>query len=358
MNGDKNKIVRGVKGAAYGTKNLILRATSESLRPRWLWFGVTDRCNSRCIYCDIWRKKPTKDVLTPEEIEKTLSDPLFRDVEYILNSGGEPTLRHDLEEIILAEHKALPKARLQLSTNGLLPERVINVVKSAINHNINIDVGTSLDAIGEKYDSMRGVKGNFEKVDRLLHELVALRENYGVNKISAGFGFTLTDRTLPYLEEVRAYAKRLNVYCLVQWYNQSPFYGNIGKDLTGNDESMIKAVQSLPYPIIREMWLKWLRGESIKFRCFAMYTFCVLQCNGDISPCLSLWDVKAGNVRESSPTEIWHSADAKKARKIVKDCKGCLNSWGTGWSFASSFYPNLLYYLKHPPITIKRLKKG
>jgi len=353
----EHKIVRGVKGVVYGAKNLILRATSESLRPKWLWFGITDKCNSRCIYCDIWRKKPTKDVLTPEEIEKTLSDPIFRDVEYILNSGGESTLRRDLEDIILAEHKALPKARIQLSTNGLLPDRVINVVKSAITHNINIDVGTSLDAIGEEHDSIRGVKGNFEKVDWLLHELVALRENYG-NKISVGFGFTLTNRTLPYLEEVRAYAQRLNVDCLVQWYNESSFYSNTGKNLSSNDDSITKAIQSLPNSITREMWLKWLMGKPIKFQCFAMYTFCVLKCNGDISPCLSLWDVKVGNVRESSPTEIWHSADAKKARKIIKNCQGCLNSWGTGWSFNSSFYPILSFYLRHPQIIIEKLFKN
>ncbi|MBA7660314.1 GTP 3',8-cyclase [subsurface metagenome] len=353
----RHQIEQGKKVLIYGPKNLLLRATGDSLKPRWLWFGVTDKCNSRCIFCDIWRNKPTKDVLTPEEIEKTLSDPIFRDVEYILNSGGEPILRRDLKEIILAEHKALPKARLQLSTNGLLPDRVIDVVKFAVEHGINIDVGTSLDAIGEEHDSMRGVKGNFEKVDWLLHELVALRENYGDKKISPTFGFTLIDRTLPFLEEVRAYAQNLGIDFLVQWYNQSSFYSNVGKDLTTVNSSMVKAIQSLPNPILREMWLKWLRGKSIQFQCFAMYTFCVLQCNGDVAPCLSLWDVKAGNVRESPPTAIWHSFEAKKARRIVKDCQGCLNSWGTGWSFASSFYPYLLFLLRHPGALVERMKE-
>lgn len=197
-------ILSETANAFAAPKNLISRALDNPLKPRWLWFGITDRCNSQCTYCNIWRTEPTKDVLTPKEIEKTLSDPLFRDVEYILNSGGEPTLRHDLEEIILIEHTVLPKARIQLSTNGLLPERVIDVVKFAVKHDINIDVGTSLDAIGEKYDSIRGVKGNFKKVDWLLHELVALRKNYG-DKTSVNFGFTLIDRTLPSLEEVRAY---------------------------------------------------------------------------------------------------------------------------------------------------------
>jgi len=351
------KILQGLNGIMYGTKNIFLRATTESLQPKWLWFGVTDRCNSRCVYCDIWHKKPTKDVLTPEEIEKTLRDPLFRDVEYILNSGGEPTLRQDLKEIILAEHRALPKARLQLSTNGLLPERVIDVVKFAIQHDIDLSVGTSLDAIGDAYDSIRGVNGNFRKVDWLLHELVALKKEYGY-KQTPTFGFTLTDQTLPFLEEVKTYAQKLGVNSLVQWYNQSSFYGNTKKDLTDYNKSMIKAVQSLPYGLLREMWLKWIEeGYPIKFRCFAMYTFCVLKCNGDISPCLSLWDVKVGNVRESSPTTIWHSNEAKKARKIIKKCQGCLNVWGAGWSLECSFYPYLLFYLNHPHNLVKKLTK-
>lgn len=347
---------KSLRGVGYGTKNIIYRAIDKHLRPRWLWFEVTDRCNSRCIFCDIWRKQPTKDVLSPQEVEKILSDPLFRDVRYIMNSGGEPTLRRDLKEIILAEHRALPKARIQLSTNGLLPERVIDVVKFAVQHGIGIDVGVSLDGIGEKHDLVRGVKGNFEKVDWLLNELIMLQKEYK-DKISITIGFTLTDLTLPSLEDVRTYAQKLGVELLMQWYNQSSFYGNIGKNLSTNKELMVKAVQSLPPSILREMWLRWLDGKSIKFQCFAMYTFCVLKCNGNICPCLSLWDIEVGNVRESSPTQVWYSGNAKRARKIVKSCQGCLNSWSTGWSFESSFYPYILYYIKHPNILIKRLLK-
>jgi len=100
-----------------------------------------------------------------------------------------------------------------------------------------------------------------------------------------------------------------------------------------------------------------LSGKSIKFSCFAMYTFCVLKCNGDIVPCLNLWDMKAGNVREKSPADIWHSYEAKKVRKIIKSCDGCLNSWGAPWSFSSSFYPILLFYLKHPQMIMEKLWK-
>jgi len=353
-------ITQGLTDLGYGLKNLVPRAIGYSLRPRWLWFGVTDRCNSRCIHCDIWRKEPVGNELTPEEIEEALSDPLFRDVRCILNAGGEPTLRDDFNEILLAEHKALPNANLTLSTNGLLPDRAMSAVEFAIQHNINLGVGLSLDAVGEGHDLIRGVKGNFEKIDGLSHKLIVLSKKYGNERVSSIFGFTLSNYTLPYLDDVKTYAKSLGIELLVQWYSQSSFYDNIGKDLASNNGSMVKAVESLPYPILRELWLKWLAGKPIKFHCFAMDTFCALQCNGDIVPCLSLWDTKAGNVRESSPTELWHSPRAVGVRGIVRNCQGCLNAWGTRWSFETSFYPYILYFLKHPRMLIggKNAKKA
>jgi MoaA/NifB/PqqE/SkfB family radical SAM enzyme len=330
------------------------------LKPKWLWFEVTDRCNSRCMYCNIWRKKPTKDPLTPEEIRKILSDPLFKDVTYIINSGGEPTLRPDLKEILEIEHETLPQAILNLSTNGLLPDRAIDAIEHALRIGCIIEVGVSLDGIGEKHDSVRGVKGNFEKVNYLLHKLVELRERYKGQIRSIGVLSTLTDFTAPFLEEVRRYAERLKLDYLIQWYSESPFYDNMGKGLASKDRllSVVKSFSPKYFggDLRYEMWLKWLRGKSIRFRCFAMHTFCVLKCSGDIAPCLTLWDVNVGNVRDSSPSQIWRSHKAKKAREIVKSCHGCLNDWATKWSFSCSYYPYLLFYLRRPRIMLRKLR--
>jgi MoaA/NifB/PqqE/SkfB family radical SAM enzyme len=345
---------RNLQKIILSPKNLFFRAINRTLKPRWLWFGVTDRCNSRCKHCDIWKQKPIEKPLTPREIEKAFSDPLFKDIEYVINSGGEAVLRSDLEEILLIEHKAFPKARLQLSTNGLLPDRVINVAQFALDHGINLDVGVSLDGIGEQHDFVRGVKGNFEKADKLLHELLMLKEQYK-ERLDITIGFTLSNLTLPFLNGVREYARKLNVNFSVQWYNESSYYENVGKSLCAKNEKMLEAVQSLPTTILRKMWIKWLKGKSIKFPCFAMYTFCVLKCDGNISPCLSLWHVNVGNIREKSPTEIWNSFKAREARKIVKNCQGCLNSWGTGWSFSSYALIPLFFYLKHPLLLFQKI---
>lgn len=346
-----------INGTFSGIENLLLRIPDKtSLRPKWMWFEATDRCNSHCIHCNIWAKKPTENPLTPEELERIFQDPVFRDLGYIIISGGEPVLRPDIVDLYLAMHRALPRAGLHLSTNAIAAERVLQVVKELISHGIFMKVGVSVDGIGEKHDIVRRVKGNFEKADWLLKELVKLGEQ--THMVSPGIGYTLSDLTMDSFEEVRDYAKKLGVRLGVQWLNVSSFYNNIGKELIDKERSserMIKIIESLPPEPLNEMWVNWLKGDSIKFRCFAMYTFCVLKCNGEIVPCLSLWDVKAGNVREKTPTEIWNSFEAVAARKCVKNCPGCLNSWGVYWSFLSSFFPSLIYNLKHPKILLEKL---
>jgi len=341
-----------------GNKNLILFSSGRTLKPRWIWFGVTDNCNSHCNHCNIWQKKPTQNQLTLAEIEKTLSDPLFSEVETIINSGGEAILRPDIVEIIKLEHKLFPNASLDLSTNGILADRALNVIREILseNENIKINVGVSLDALGKKHDEIRGVPGNFEKVDYLLHELVKLREKYP-QKLSIVIGLTLSNLTIDGWERVKEYADKLNIDMMAQWYNQSSFYDNEKKDGGLDKDKMIDAVKKQPNTIIREKWLKLLNNQSIKFRCFAAQTFLVLRCDGNIVPCLSYWDLIMGNVREQSPSEIWQSNKAKEIRKTIPKCAGCLNSWGVEWSMTTVFYPRLFFYLRNPKAILDRLKR-
>lgn len=350
------KVGTGAKSAITGIKNLILRSTSESLRPTKIVYMVTDRCNSRCVHCNIWRKEPTKNPLTPKEVEQVFSDDLFRDVKYVLCTGGEPAVRNDLQDIILSIHNALPKAIIQLSTNGLLPDRVIEVVKAAVKHDICLDVGVSLDGIGEQHDNIRGIKGNFEKADRLIHKLVEIRNKHE-NKLHIAAGIVISDLTLDSLPKVRSYAKILDIDLVEAWYNESSFYDNVGKNVFSLNK-LIEVVKSQQPSPLQELWLRFIKGKSIKFPCFAMYTFCVLKCNGDIVACLNMFDKAAGNVREKPPTEIWHSPEMKKVREDVRNCNGCLNSWGAGWSLESSFYPFLLFSLKHPRVLTEYLRRN
>lgn len=339
-----------------GNQNLSDLKSGKNLKPKGIWFGVTDRCNSHCTHCHIWKKTPSPNPLTLEEIEKAFRDPLLSEVEFIVNSGGEALLRPDIVELIKLESKLFPGVVLDLSTNGLLPDRALTVVKEILQAGIKINVGVSLDGLGDQHDQVRGVPGNFAKVDYLLNQLNILRKEYPT-LLRPLIGFTLSDLTIDSYEGVKDYARNLNVECMPQWYNQSEFYDNSISRPEASKEKMLKAVKNQPNTIIREKWLRLLNGRPIKFKCFAAQTFFVLKADGQVAPCLSFWDSNFGNVREQTPTEIWESGAADEVRKLVANCPGCLNSWGVTWSISAAFYPWLWFYLRHPKAIFARFMR-
>lgn len=317
-----------------------------------LWIEVTDKCNSRCRTCNIWAQKPIDNPLTPDEIYKTLSDPVFKDVDYIINSGGEPTTREDLGAFLQAEHHALPNATIQLSTNGLDPDKVISVVALMLGAHptLKMDVGTSLDGIGADHDGERRVEGNFDSVTHLINRLIMLRNLYGRDRLTIGFGTVVTDRTINNIPALRRYADEKGIGMLIQWYNQSGFYSNTNSKDNSEEVSRIReVVKEADYTILSDLWCNYLEGKPHSFNCMALQSFCVIKCNGDIVPCLSYWNNKIGNVRNNTPSNIL------KRRGGITCTNHCLNSWATYWSFEADPIQYVRYFLRHPIKLVKKL---
>jgi MoaA/NifB/PqqE/SkfB family radical SAM enzyme len=335
----------GIKGMVKGPNNTVQRKLNR-LKPKWITVMTTELCNSRCTMCNIWQNKKTHEPLSPEEIKKTLGDPLFKDVDLVLNTGGESTTRADLKEFLMAEHEALPKATIVLGTNSLLPERAYNAVKYLLEHNVRVDVGLSVDGIGELLDKIRGVPGNFEKLDWLLHKLVELRQIYG-KLLSISAGTVLMDDNLKNYLVIKKYLDSMGVGHVLQCYNSTQYYRNETIKASENKDEIRKIVKAQPKNVLIDKWLKVLDGKSIKYACFAMHKFCVLKSNGDMVPCWNLWNQSVGNVREKTPTEIWSSQASNEARKIVSGCNGCMNSCAVSWSAEASFFPLLVDFIKH-----------
>lgn len=89
---------------------------------RYLRISVTDRCNLRCLYCmppEGIQWKPKQELLTYEEI-KRLAD-LFCQlgVDKIRITGGEPTIREDIEILLESLSQLQGLKTLGITTNGL-----------------------------------------------------------------------------------------------------------------------------------------------------------------------------------------------------------------------------------------------
>lgn len=319
-----------------------IAALNQRLSPKLkrLWIETTDLCNSRCKTCSIWKNKESKRNLN----YNVLSNPLFKHVDYILNSGGEPSLC-DLKSILLLEHKLLPQAVLQVSTNGLLPEKVLNAVGAVLAVGAQVDVGISLDGIGEVHDNFRGVPGNFEKVNSLVKGLNKLKPE-GCHCPNVTVGSTLTYETAEQADALLHYANVNRVGFMWHWPNKSAFYRN--EDSTFNNSVdkplFTKAIcKAFPEGTYRESWLNSLNGINPCFDCYALRSFAVIKCNGDIAPCLTHWNMNVGNIMEKDPKVVWESLKVKKARNNVHSCglNGCLNSWGYAWSVRDAYFPAL-----------------
>ncbi len=95
-------------------------------RIEYLRISVTDRCNFRCLYCMPaagleWL--PKSDILSYEEIAQVVSELAPLGLRRLRVTGGEPTLRPQLE-LLLGLLRSIPGIEdISLSTNGLrLPE--------------------------------------------------------------------------------------------------------------------------------------------------------------------------------------------------------------------------------------------
>jgi GTP 3',8-cyclase len=113
----------------------------------YLRISVIDNCNLRCVYCmplQGLQFLPKPELLSAEEIERVVRAALDAGFSKFRLTGGEPTLRADLLEIV--ERLAhLPGVRdLALTTNALLLPKLARPLKDAGLKRINVHLD-SLD---------------------------------------------------------------------------------------------------------------------------------------------------------------------------------------------------------------------
>jgi MoaA/NifB/PqqE/SkfB family radical SAM enzyme len=319
---------------------ILKRCVVKGKKPTKVWFEVTDKCNSHCRTCGIWKKIPTLDPLTPDEIFTLFSDQYLSEVDYVIVSGGEPMMREDIVECVLAIDRALPGVAINFSTNGLAPLLTYAAIEELLGYGVNLSVGTSIDAIGKKHDAIRGVKGAWDNVRILLNLLMKLRCKTYPN-LQIGFGTVLQKENQDDIDEIIKFAESNGLFYLIQHQNRSGFYGNCTSTFADWEKEVL-VVAGLPerFNMLKEKWLDHMAGYDISFNCYALRDFFVLKCNGDIAPCLTHWDAVVGNIREEEISDI--------LPQEMLDCPGCLNSWGTFWSWEADGLPYLIYYIKHP----------
>lgn len=124
-----------------------------ALRDQWgrsieyIRISVTDRCNFRCVYCmpkEGLQWLPKAEILSYEEIAEVVRQLAPLGLRRLRITGGEPTIRPDLESLV-RQLRGIPEIEdIALSTNGAKLPQMAHALRAA-----------GLDRVNMSSDSLR-----------------------------------------------------------------------------------------------------------------------------------------------------------------------------------------------------------
>lgn len=262
--------------------------------------AVTYRCNARCVMCDIWKKKATPE-MAPDDYRRL--PPTLKEINV---SGGEPLLREDLALVMKSMQETCPGVRLVLSTNGLLPDRLDDVLDKVS----GVAVRVSLDGIGDLHGEIRGVEGAFDKALTSLE--VAGR--HGVADL--GVCATMTRHNAGRVREIQEFAARKGVqFTFTVAHSSLMFFGDKDSERPSAEaacEDIVEIKGRLFDSHSIKDWFRAyfveglmdvLKGRPRPIKCRAGLDFFYLDPEGKVYPC-HLWNGEMGNILDATYGEI------------------------------------------------------
>ena len=318
--------------------------------PLNLTYSITNKCNSRCQSCDIWKIYPAEkerlaDELSLEEIERVLRS-IGKRVYFFNISGGEPFLRRDIKDIIRIACEILDPAIVHVPTNALMPERVARMTDEILTGmrdwapNTKLTLKPSFDGVGEFHDWVRGVPGNYAKLERTLGLLKELRAKH--DHFRVGVGTVISTRNIDRLPEIIEQAERFEVDTYIsEVAEEREEMRNLDSGITPSAEAygaaigpfrqatldrlrvasgmelLTQAMRHEYYEITR----RWLAERKQVIPCYAGITNAHISPYGEVWACAILGDSKSlGNLRDFDfdfPA-LWRSEQAMTVRASIK----------------------------------------
>jgi len=326
--------------------------------------SITNLCNSRCRTCFIWKLYRDHSELREKEFKIWEFERIFESIGkkpvWFTLSGGEPYLRHDLEEICTAIYEYCSPYIITIPTNALAPTLVEAKTKKILErcNDAKLVVNLSLDGVGEKHDEIRGIIGNFSQFIDAFHRLRNLKKefpnlNIGVHSVISKYNishilqlYEFVRQLDPdsYISEVAEERTELfNLNCDItpdlNLYNETidVISEKIKKDYLKTKGLIPKFIQAFRVVYYQKVTQgDWTHGQVIP--CYAGYASCHITPYGDVWPCCVLgYDKPMGNLREVNYRfkKVWFSKKADDARNYIK-AKKC------ACPLANAHYTNIL----------------
>lgn len=188
-------------------------------RVNYLRISVTERCNFRCQYCMPQKPfswVPKENLLSFEELFEFVKVAIDEGIEKIRITGGEPTLREDLDKFIKMIYDYKSDIDLAMTTNGYLLKECAKKLKNAGLKRINISLDSLKSEIAAKIAGRDVLKNVLEGIDKAIEvglkikinmvPLKSVNEDEIIDILEFGKKRDIRVRFIEYMENVHAYS--------------------------------------------------------------------------------------------------------------------------------------------------------
>jgi len=286
---------------------------SERRTMNCIW-ELTYRCNARCSFCSYWEKPAhARGELDLAGIRAGI-DNVYRSGCRLINfSGGEPTLRDDLDEIVA--HAAKKRIWTSVITNGSLLDRSrIKRLRAAGLDNLFI----SLDFIDrDAHDRHRHIDGLY---DNIMRSVECLRADFMGGHRTAGLMCVVSNGNLDSAAKLAELARRHGIFISFQLYHPRKAEAEQFRvvDVRSIAETLLALKRECGNVISSRSYLRGMQHSYEQHRpCAAGRKYFSVDPMGGLHPCVDLPAV--GHVLEH-PVSVIRSDEASRH---VDGCEGC-----------------------------------
>ena len=343
--------------------------------PSYFIFYPTSRCNLKCSHCFYYDSLNKKfNEITVDELDKITStmDPIL----HLILTGGEPYLRHDLDQIVKIFYKNTKVPIISIPSNGWyldkMDKQINNMMKWCPELTLNQQI--SIDGIGEDHNNIRmdkKVKGDdnsFEKAIKTIDHLKTIQKVY--ERINIGIIITFTNENQNKFKNiikeiyslvepdnisinlVRGDPRQkvnlnldLNLYREAVKIRDDLFYQ---KKMSGHTRFKGNKLATAGRIMLNELVNKTFEENKYITPCYAGNLSGVMYPEGDVYPCEILDKThKIGNIRDFDLDfrKLWLSQKAKEEVKFIRKTKcfcthECFNT--VNILFNPKFYPQII----------------
>ncbi len=290
--------------------NLLAARIFGKKIPLVVGWAITNRCNSKCLYCTCWKTK--KDELSIGHIIRIVDELANAGAENINFTGGEPLIRDDIGQII--NYTKSRGINTGLSSNGMLAAWKINDIK-------NIDTLTlSFDGDEKIHDAQR-CEGSYRNT---LEAIKSAKQNNIFTRLHT----VLTKNNIECIDYILDFAKEKKVIVSFSVVEFDPFSDreNI-RALLPPEDKFKSVILNLFYQKTRgnkyignslvglKYFYNWPHYKRMS--CCAGKIYCRIECNGDIFPCANLVD------KPKPENCIEHGFQNAFMRLLQNNCEAC-----------------------------------